>query len=76
LNHLSKANPGSSGKGPLRIRRFVPRYLDPASRLGEVLFGLIMVLTMTLTAGLTIAEGKEGFFPANEREQARSWLAA
>jgi len=45
---------------PSRIRRFVPRYLDPASRLGEVLFGLIMVLTMTLTAGLTVAEGKEG----------------
>jgi hypothetical protein len=40
--------------------RFVPRYLDPASRLGEVLFGLVMVLTITLTAGLTVAEGKEG----------------
>lgn len=39
---------------------FVRRYLDPASRLGEVLFGLIMVLTMTLTAGLTVAEGKTG----------------
>ena len=41
-------------------RHFVQRYLDPASRLGEILFGLIMVLTMTLTAGLTVAEGKEG----------------
>lgn len=40
--------------------RFVVRYLDPASRLGEVLFGLIMVLTMTLTAGLIVAEGPEG----------------
>ncbi len=39
---------------------FVQRYLDPASRLGEVLFGLIMVLTMTLTAGLTVAEGQTG----------------
>ena len=48
------------GKQPLRITRLVPRYLDPASRLGEVLFGLIMVLTVTLTAGLTVAEGKEG----------------
>ena len=38
----------------------VPRYLDPASRLGEILFGLIMVLTVTLTAGLTVAEGPEG----------------
>ena len=35
----------------------VPRFLDPASRLGEILFGLIMVLTVTLTAGLTVADG-------------------
>jgi hypothetical protein len=41
-------------------RRFVVRYLDPASRLGEILFGLIMVLTVTLTAGLTVAEGRDG----------------
>ena len=40
--------------------RFVHKYLDPASRLGEILFGLIMVLTATLTAGLTVAEGKAG----------------
>ena len=33
-----------------RKEKFVHRYLDPAGRLGEVLFGLIMVLTMTLTA--------------------------
>jgi hypothetical protein len=38
----------------------MPRYLDPASRLGEVLFGLIMVLSVTLTARLTVAEGPEG----------------
>jgi hypothetical protein len=44
----------------LRGKRFVERHLDPASRLGEVLFGLIMVLTVTLTAGLTAAEGAEG----------------
>src|SRR6478735_4795721 len=42
------------------MQRFVPRYLDPASRVGEILFGLIMVLTVTLTAGLTVAEGSEG----------------
>src|SRR5690242_17526049 len=42
------------------MKRFVPRYLDPASRLGEVLFGLIMVLTVTLTAGLVINEGQKG----------------
>jgi|SRR5262245_47958225 len=40
--------------------RFVVRHLDPASRMGEILFGLIMVLSMTLTAGLTVAEGREG----------------
>src|SRR5215475_1731174 len=40
--------------------RFVQRHLDPASRMGEVLFGLIMVLSITLTAGLSVTEGKEG----------------
>jgi hypothetical protein len=39
---------------------FFQRHLDPASRLGEILFGLIMVLTATLTAGLSVAEGKAG----------------
>jgi VIT1/CCC1 family predicted Fe2+/Mn2+ transporter len=39
---------------------FVARHLDPASRLGEVLFGLIMVLSVTLTAGLTVQEGAAG----------------
>jgi len=42
------------------MKRFVPRYLDPASRLGEILFGLIMVLTVTLTAGLVVGEGRKG----------------
>ena len=42
------------------MKAFVSRYLDPASRLGEILFGLIMVLAVTLTAGLTVAEGREG----------------
>ena len=42
------------------MKRFVPKYLDPASRLGEILFGLIMVLTVTLTAGLSVAEGRGG----------------
>lgn len=41
-------------------RSFVPRYLDPASRLGEVLFGLIMVLTVTLTTGLNVDGGRDG----------------
>ncbi|HEU4386212.1 MAG TPA: hypothetical protein VFV34_00345 [Blastocatellia bacterium] len=39
---------------------FARRYLDPASRLGEILFGVIMVLTVSLTAGLTADSGKEG----------------
>jgi VIT1/CCC1 family predicted Fe2+/Mn2+ transporter len=34
------------------------KYLDPGDRLGEVLFGLIMVLTVTLTAGLTLHDGR------------------
>jgi VIT family len=37
------------------------RYLDPASSLGEIMFGLIMTLTFTLGAGIIIEdEGKEG----------------
>jgi hypothetical protein len=40
---------------------FVQRYLDPASSLGEVLFGLIMTLTFTLSAGIILQEeGREG----------------
>jgi VIT1/CCC1 family predicted Fe2+/Mn2+ transporter len=35
-------------------RRFVHRYLDPGERLGEILFGLIMVLTFTSTARVTL----------------------
>ena len=42
------------------MKRFVPRYLDPASRLGEILFGLIMTLTVTLSAGLAVDEGRAG----------------
>jgi len=42
------------------MRAFIHKHLDPAGRLGEVLFGLIMVLTVTLTAGLTVSEGPEG----------------
>jgi VIT1/CCC1 family predicted Fe2+/Mn2+ transporter len=40
--------------------RFVEKYLDPASRLGEILFGLIMVLTVTSTAGIAVVEEKNG----------------
>ena len=38
---------------------FAQRHLDPAERLNEILFGLIMVLTFTLTAGLTVSDGPE-----------------
>jgi hypothetical protein len=40
--------------------RALPGVLDPASRLGEVLFGLIMVLSVTLTARLTMEPGRAG----------------
>src|SRR2546429_9927045 len=33
------------------MSRFTERHLDPGSRFGEILFGLIMVLTVTLAAG-------------------------
>jgi len=40
---------------------FAARYLDPGSRMGEILFGLIMTLTFTLGAGLIMQEeGREG----------------
>ena len=32
------------------------RYLDPASSLGEIMFGLIMTLTFTLGAGIIIED--------------------
>jgi hypothetical protein len=35
---------------------FFRRYLEPAERLNEILFGLIMVLTFTLTAGLEVGD--------------------
>jgi len=39
----------------------IHRYLDPASSLGEILFGLIMTLTFTLGAGIIIEDqGREG----------------
>jgi hypothetical protein len=46
--------------GPRRST-FLERYLDPATTLGEVMFGLIMTLTFTLGAGIIIEdEGREG----------------
>jgi VIT1/CCC1 family predicted Fe2+/Mn2+ transporter len=40
---------------------FAAKYLDPGSRMGEILFGLIMTLTFTLGAGMVIEEeGRKG----------------
>ena len=44
---------------PKPERNFFRRYLEPADRLNEILFGLIMVLTFTLTAGLTVEHGPD-----------------
>ena len=41
------------------VPRFTQRYLDPIDRLNEILFGLIMVLTFTLAAGLTVEDGPD-----------------
>jgi len=52
----------SSSRPRSGIRRrpsFAERYLDPADRLGEILFGLIMTLTFTLGAGLIVQEGRD-----------------
>lgn len=38
---------------------FLDKYLDPSESLGEVLFGLIMVLTFTLGAGLATVDDRE-----------------
>ena len=39
-----------------RRNSFSARHLDPASHMGEILFGLIMTLTFTLAAGIVIQE--------------------
>jgi VIT family len=44
---------------PQRVR-LTHKYLEPADRLGEILFGVIMVLTVTLTASFAADTGREG----------------
>ncbi len=39
--------------------RFFARHLSAGERLGELLFGLIMTLTFTLTAGFVVGEDRE-----------------
>ena len=46
------------GRPQRQLHPEIPRSGRP--RLGEILFGLIMVLTITLTAGLTVADGPQG----------------
>jgi len=41
------------------MRTFIKRYLDPAERMSELLFGLVMTLTFTLGASLVIEEGPD-----------------
>jgi hypothetical protein len=53
-----RSDPDNTPK-TLRIR-FTHKYLDPADRLGEILFGAIMVLTVTLTAGFAANTGRDG----------------
>ena len=38
---------------------FISKYIEPSDVLGESLFGLIMVLTFTLGAGIALGEGEE-----------------
>ena len=48
-----------SASGTASRQSFVQRNLDFTEILGEVLFGLIMVLTFSLGAGLIVEEGAE-----------------
>jgi VIT family len=64
---MNAAKPQSSSSTPKAAaaassgRAFLHRYLDPATALAEILFGLIMTLTFTLGAGLIIEdEGRAG----------------
>jgi hypothetical protein len=40
----------------MQMNSFINRYLSPADRMAELVCGLVMVLTFTLTAGITIRE--------------------
>lgn len=53
---------GREAPPPERLsrRKRLVEFLDPSERLGEILFGLVMVLTFTLGAGLTVKKGAEG----------------
>jgi hypothetical protein len=56
MNISRRPNSQDEGRSSL-----MHRYLDPATSLSEILFGLIMTLTFTLGAGIVIEdEGREG----------------
>lgn len=58
---MSSGMESSAGPAAAKRSSLMHRYLDPASSLGEILFGLIMTLTFTLGAGVIIEdEGREG----------------
>lgn len=63
---MTKASTSGNGltdspEKPARRSSIAEKYLDPATSMAEVLFGLIMTLTFTLGAGLIIEEeGAEG----------------
>ena len=58
---MSDSRLAHSPEKPARRSSIAQKYLDPATSMGEVLFGLIMTLTFTLGAGLIIEEeGREG----------------
>ncbi len=61
MNQLTESP--AAARSPTARELFAGRYLDPADRLNEILFGLIMVLTFTLTAGFATGDG-----PAAHRE--------
>jgi hypothetical protein len=57
----SQATRGLPAGAPTGWMSWLDRYIDPATTLGEILFGLIMTLTFTLAAGVVMQEeGREG----------------
>lgn len=54
-NSDSSATPGATPTTP----SFLERALDPTERLGEALFGIIMVLSFTLGASVVVKEGHD-----------------
>ncbi|HEX2493518.1 MAG TPA: hypothetical protein VHK24_07055, partial [Steroidobacter sp.] len=58
---MAPTRTGGTRDAGLHKAELLHRYLDPATSLAEILFGLIMTLTFTLGAGLIIEdEGREG----------------